>query len=346
MNFLKLSCTLTVLALANPAFAAVYCVTTPAQFQAALTEAASNGEHDTIRVHQGTYLLTQELSYTSIEQRDLTISGGWFSFPTPCAVQLANASTTLLDGQGVSGGLRITSQAHPPGNFSVSNLSIRRTSDLGTVQTSGLSMGIVSTTVPSNLDIHNVIVRESSSILKHSGIRLFGPMNARVRNTLIANNTGGGVAGIEAVNVLSGSVYLQHVTIAGNQGTGNDYAGVVKQGAANLTVENSIIWGNSSANAGGNCPLEVTNADRLRFVLVTGVCGQQSGSNIGVQFQNPRFIDADYRIGSNSPGFNIGMNPPTQPLIIRDLDNNDRVIGPKPDLGAYESTQLFADGFE
>lgn len=334
-------------ALSPIATGASFCVHNPAEFQAALTTAASNGEDDVIKVHQGVYALTQELLFLTQESNSLDISGGWFSFPTPCAVQFPDARATVIDGQGSSGGLSINSQVSPPGSYAVGNLTIRRTTSASLGHAPGIRIAFVSTTTAGNADLYNLIIRENSETQPNPvGIKTFGPMNLRIRNTLVADNTGPGVVGVNAENVLSGSVYLHHVTIAGNQGTGDGYAGIVKAGAATLTVENSIIWGNTSANAQGNCPLAVTNADRLRFVIATTVCGQQSGSNIGVQFLNPRFLDSDYRIGSNSPAFDIGMNPPTQPLIAKDIENNNRVIGPKPDLGAYESTRLFANGFE
>lgn len=338
------------LGLSPGASAATFCVTTPAEFQAALTTAASNGEDDVIRVHQGNYALTQQLLFDSSQTNGLDISGGWFSFPTPCAVQFPDASTTVLDGQGATGGLNIVSREVVPGTYRVGNLTIRRTRNTGLGETSGLEVSFLSTLSPGTVDLYNLILRENGQppgpLINSVGIATFGPMNLRVRSTLVADNFGPGIVGVHAQGVTSGSVYLQHLTVAGNQGTGNGFAGVVKAGAANLTVENSIVWGNTSANAQGNCPLAVTNADRLRFVIATSVCGQQSGSNIGVQFVNPRFIDNDFRIGSNSPAFDIGMNPPTMPLTTRDIENNPRVLGNKPDLGAYESTGLFANGFE
>ena len=61
---------------------------------------------------------------------------------------------------------------------------------------------------------------------------------------------------------------------------------------------------------------------------------------------NPLFRDADFRIGANSPAYNVGLNPPNQPMIQKDIEGNNRVLGSKPDLGAYESTELFRTGFE
>ncbi|MGE4070165.1 MAG: hypothetical protein AB7E72_03230 [Lysobacterales bacterium] len=349
MNPIHKICALAALALASSADAAVFCVTTPAEFASALATAASNGQSDIIKVHQGNYLLTQPLSYSSAttENHDLNISGGWLSIPTACAVQFADASVTVLDGQNQVGGLYLSMNVTSPGTYTVSNLTITRTVPSTPTFSAGLFGNFVNATSAGTFDVFNLIIRNNSSVLANEvGIGTLGRVNVRVRNTLVAENQSPGFVGIYTNSVGAGSVYLQHLTIANNQSTGTAYAGVKVGGDALLTMENSILWGNTSANPQGNCPLEVSNVDRLRFVIATTVCGQQAGANIGVNSFNPQFKDADFRLGLNSPGLNVGMNPPTFPLIPKDLDNHDRVVGSKPDLGAYESIDTFRNGFE
>ena len=100
MNFLKTFCTIGLLALANTATAAVFCVTTTAELNSAIATASTNGQADTIKIHIGSYLLTQGLEYIDQSNNDLFISGGWFSIPTACATQAADARLTILVGQG------------------------------------------------------------------------------------------------------------------------------------------------------------------------------------------------------------------------------------------------------
>lgn len=346
-------CALWLATLANPVNAATFCVASPAQLTSALATAAANGEADTIKVHQGTYLLTQPPIYNSSENFDLNISGGWLSIPTACAVQFADASVTVLDGQGNTSGLYINANVTNPGTYTVSNLTVTRTTNVSPPYFSnGIHANFLVASGSSNgtLDLYNLIIRDNVAILDNEvGILSIGRANVRIRNTLITGNRSDGFVGISADSTDFGSTYstyVQHVTIANNQSTGNGYVGARVLGNTVLTVENSILWGNTSANPQGNCPLNVTNADRLRFVIATNVCGQQAGANIGVNSFNPRFVDAGFHIGADSPAFDVGVNPPTLPLIAKDLDNNNRVIGPKPDLGAFESTALFRGGFE
>lgn len=65
--------------------AATFNVTTPAEFQTALTTAQANSQNDTINVLAGTYNIGSTLTYDTTEDFDLTLVG-------------AGASTTLLDG--------------------------------------------------------------------------------------------------------------------------------------------------------------------------------------------------------------------------------------------------------
>lgn len=327
--------------------AATFCVASPAQLISALTTASANGEADIIKVHQGNYLLTEPPIYNASENFDLNISGGWLSIPTACAVQFADASVTVLDGQGTTGGLYLHASGSSPGAYSVSNLTVTRTRPAPPTYSAGIFGNVSQATNPASFDFFNLIVRDSFDTLANDiGLGTTGRADVRIRNTLITGNQSPGFVGVYTHSTSFGSTSLQHVTIANNQSSGNTYAGVDARGDTVLTVENSIIWGNTSANPQGNCPLNVTNADRLRFVIATSVCGQQAGANIGVNSFNPRFVDAGFHIGADSPAFDVGMNPPTLPLIAKDLDNNNRVMGPKPDLGAFESTALFRGGFE
>ena len=67
--------------------AAIFNVSTPAEFQAALDTAKNNGQDDTINVAAGTYNITTTLIYNYIpsETYSLTIQG-------------AGAGSTILDG--------------------------------------------------------------------------------------------------------------------------------------------------------------------------------------------------------------------------------------------------------
>ncbi len=96
---------------------ATFSVSTPAEFQAALTAAQSNGQDDTINVVAGTYNLASSLAYTSTEAFDLTIIG-------------AGAATTILDGGNTVQIMRVTNDGGS--DISVSGLTFQhgRVSDI------------------------------------------------------------------------------------------------------------------------------------------------------------------------------------------------------------------------
>ncbi|CAD7772099.1 hypothetical protein BLFGPEAP_00714 [Candidatus Methanoperedenaceae archaeon GB50] len=74
----------------NVAFGKTFNVTSPEEFQSALTIAQSNGQDDTINVAEGTYIITSTLTYSTNNGdsgHKLTIQG-------------AGADKTVLDGGG------------------------------------------------------------------------------------------------------------------------------------------------------------------------------------------------------------------------------------------------------
>ncbi|NBB91883.1 MAG: hypothetical protein GVY32_01795 [Gammaproteobacteria bacterium] len=89
------------LAVPMTATAAVFCVGSTAEFQAALDSAAGNGEPDEIRVKTGSYSLAaqgQPLIYVQQVPEDLVVSGGWSDFQTiQCLLQDGGPLDTSLN---------------------------------------------------------------------------------------------------------------------------------------------------------------------------------------------------------------------------------------------------------
>lgn len=86
-----------------PAQAATFCVSDAAGLQAALTETASNGEDELIKIQQGTYV--GNFLYASFEATAITIEGGCTS---GCASRIIDPANTILDGIGSGNGLVIS----------------------------------------------------------------------------------------------------------------------------------------------------------------------------------------------------------------------------------------------
>jgi parallel beta-helix repeat protein len=83
--------------------AATFCVSDADGLQTALTQSASNGENDTIRIQQGTYV--GNFVYASYEANALTIEGGYTS---GCASRTIDPANTVLDGNGTGNALVIS----------------------------------------------------------------------------------------------------------------------------------------------------------------------------------------------------------------------------------------------
>ncbi|KAF5067030.1 Carboxypeptidase regulatory-like domain protein [anaerobic digester metagenome] len=146
-----------------------------------------------------------------------------------------------------------------------------------------------------------------------------------VTNTLIAKNKPEGYRG----GTNTGTVELINVTIADNVSTG------IKCGADNMSIKNSIIWGESqTSTVAGTGTLIVVNSDVKGGVSGTG--------NINA---NPDFADVasgNYRIPGTSPAIDAGSNALLPSGVTVDLDENNRIFDGNNDgtatvdMGAYE----------
>ena len=196
--------------------------------------------------------------------------------------------------------------------------------------------------------------------------------NCKLRNNIAARNsnlgastpdTPGGGGGV-FVNVVQGTLSVINNTITANQdqGSGGGLFASAIFDSATLNIYNNIIWGNTAVGANfcgaGNCDdlaiydldhdnngsgsvLNVVNNDYVD-VFVSCVSGvactpnlNSSGNKIDV---DPLFVNAgndDYHLSGGSSLIDMGSG--TAPdLPLTDFDDNDRIMGPAPDLGAYE----------
>lgn len=163
----------------------------------------------------------------------------------------------------------------------------------------------------------------------------------KIVNGLLLDNTakagGGAIASIEACPTL-----IVQTTLVGNSAAAG---GAVFHGdLTQVVVTDSILWNNAPDAIDGS---EGFHDALVRFSDVQG--GKEGDGNVDV---DPQFVDAlggNYRLSAASPLINAaspsvyfgdeadldGDGVTSEPLPL-DLDDAPRVVGGRPDMGAYE----------
>ncbi|MEK6797763.1 MAG: right-handed parallel beta-helix repeat-containing protein [Planctomycetota bacterium] len=162
-------------------------------------------------------------------------------------------------------------------------------------------------------------------------------------NCLFVDNVAGEAGGLL---VRFGGVTLVNCTIANNRAEFGSGGGVFDQEGA-FTIQNSILWGNTSVRTGAQIYNQAAKTSAVSHSDVQG--GYPGTSNLDA---DPQFIDpgkGDYDIPGTSPCKDVGNNA-SLPADVADLDWDTNVTEPIPkdlggvnrkiqftvDLGAYE----------
>jgi len=295
------------LAWCQPAAAATFNVTTPAALQSALSQAAANGEDDTVSLAAGVYALSAPVTFSSSEDHSLTIAG-------------AGAGTTFLDGGGSLRPLLLETTA------ANAHITLRDV----TVQnglTPGEGAGLNITTGAADIILQNCVVQDNSATGGTSvggGASLFTDSGTAAvtsclfrRNSCSANvgglyvatttgscrisrstfsqntvdNTGGSTYYGDGGGAMfyadgAGTAHITHNTFSGNRATGGDNpdgGGLMtyQLGAgARLTLANNTFTDNYAGLGGGGCILRY-NASCTLLVQNNAFTGNETGTGSG-----------------------------------------------------------------
>ena len=159
------------------------------------------------------------------------------------------------------------------------------------------------------------------------GMYNVGASQPTLTNVVISGNEaflGGGI-----YNANSGSIKLTNATISGNYGS--DGGGINNAGASadQLTVRNSIVWGNIT-RPDTQTPAQIAGPANVQYSLVQG--GFTGAGNIDA---NPQFVaavpttrsaDGNLRLQSGSPAIDAGLNSAFPQDITTDRDGNPRIV--------------------
>jgi exo-beta-1,3-glucanase (GH17 family) len=251
---------------------------------------------------------------------NLTVLNGQFGLTNSApnrvnhVVVLADVgSNTVLDGFTVTGG------------YSAGGSSITVNS-----KTISQSKGAGICNVYSNAVFKNMIIKENSSI--DGGAAMMNDHSSpQIVNSLITANSSDYYAAV--LYNKDSSPTLTNVTIAGNIGKANVD---LMYNNDNLSIVNSVIWGNSNSNLSAGNSATITCQNSLIEGLAPTDESNLDGTDPNV---NPLFVDAtasDFRLKSGSPCIGAGANIANLP----ETDLAGKTIVGLRDIGAYECSDF------
>ena len=263
--------------------AATFNVTTPAEFQTALTKAQANGEVDTINVAPGTYNVGSTLTYDTNENFALTIIG-------------AGAAVTTLDGGNSVQLMHINGNG--TGHVSVRGLTFQHgRATTGIPAGGGLGGALVITNGQSgSVTVDNCVIDSNTSTTSAGGCYI-GMLNgdASITNSSITNNScdegtaddGGGLY-IYFDTGGTGDAVVRNCNISNNKLGDNltpiggcDGAGLMiyhMGSGATFTIENNSF--NNNLSHYGTAGAFLRNPGQTTMVITGNICsGNTTGGN-------------------------------------------------------------------
>lgn len=333
---------------ADRAAAAGFCVFTSAEFQQALTTAASNGESDYIGLGVTTFVSPAGGFNSSLEQNTtLTIEGGYLSLFGTCNLHYDDPSLTIIDGAGANRGLHLTGSIGNAG-ITIRNLTVAngRTFGIGNPSNTGAGLSIIGSNMFTGaVRVERMVFRGNHADDHGGGLVVSAGSNPpRINNCLFTGNTALDASGYIVV-ANGGFVYVSNNTFADNVATSAQtvQATVKHAGDSAAVLSNNILWHNTlptQRDAATAALLLISN--NIERQLGSGAAGSADNTSI-----DPQFVDeVEYRLQEDSPLIDTGTDSPLGGNSTQDLAGNPRISGAAIDLGAYESTLLFRSGFE
>jgi parallel beta-helix repeat protein/predicted outer membrane repeat protein len=312
----------------------IHCVSTPEELRTAITTAASNGEHDEIKIVQGTYMGHFVYVGDKDEEFNLSIKGG---YTTDCASQEINPENTILDANGTDNVLILVDEHHPI-NFVVDGLTIQN-GNAAVYPTEG--GGLYMKTVKGAVTLTNNIVRNNRAEVSGGGIYSVGASTVELIGNVIGDNkangprdTGGG--GIYFAT--PGAITLTKNVLTGNT-TEKNYThggGIYFADSSVATFDNNRISYNTAKSYGGGIYFGSLNTVTFKNNnLINENTAREGG---GIYFKSSNEIDFTYNVirynttvYANGGGIYFGSS---SEITLKDntignntIDSNSRVYG-------------------
>lgn len=326
---------------AGAAQAHIFCVSTAAELQAALTAAsdggAYNAEDNDIDVVAGSYptgaaTANGAFFFHSTGAHHLYLFGG---YATGCHDRSNDASSTVLDGRHAT---PVVALRGTNADIVVSHLTVRN----GESDQPGAGLQVNYLVAPHALvDITDVIVRDNHSSSAAGGIYAAAGGSLYLFTNLIVGNSADGqygagfITGDGGVNEWFNNTVTRNTSAATSNPVGGLYCG----GTTDCDIWNSIFWNNNGAGLflGGSGAL----LHRNDYGTLAGHVPADAANNLSVA---PQFVapnKGDFHLAGNSPL--LGFGTPLGALI--DVEGHRYPTTGRSDLGAYAET-IFMDGYD
>ncbi len=243
--------------------AADFYVSTPDEFQNALTEAQSNGEDDTIYVAPGTYNITETLTYTTADgDGKLTIRA---QDPNNKPILDGGGNVQIMniqndgdyDDQGdIGADITIDGLVFKNGKNGVyidageANITVSNSTFSGNSADYGGGAYVESSS--GSVTVSNSTFSENSAAVYGGGAYVESSSGSvTVSNSTFSGNSAAVYGGGAYVESSSGSVTVSNSTFSGNSAEYYGGGAYVWSSSGSVTVSNSTFSGNSAADCGG-----------------------------------------------------------------------------------------------
>jgi hypothetical protein len=320
---------------------------------AALPTSQTNSDATDIRVRVGLYTSpVGGWSASVTNHHDLTLHGGYQD--AQCQQQSLDASRTVLDAHHTGTVLTIDTILTPSSNIEISGLTFEN-GDAAANPSGGSTAGGLKISDTGPIHGGGILVERNIFLNNTAGLPGAGALLAAsdgtslvVRGNLFAGNSAGNAAG--AFVYSNNEIDVSNNTFAQNHSTDATLPKRVILDFftfAGLKLDNNIFWDNATGGSAFDVDLhgQATGASAVNndIQAPTGTPVQETNTlHVEPGFAGP----GDYRLSSQSLLVNKGENTPPGGTSNVDLDGAQRIADAMIDLGAYERSGVFTNGFE